>query len=451
MKQIRLNLYVKCFTWNSQLRFDKESVNNINAIMVRWGKVILINSESGREKMEVKDSLDHFGAFVSGNIVLEPSEDGPLAGKTFAVKDVFAIEGHRSGAGNPDWLNTHSPASETASSIRALLMNGAKCVGTTHTDELMFSLNGENAHYGTPVNPKARDRIPGGSSSGSAVAVASGAVDFAIGTDTAGSVRVPASYCGVYGFRPTHGVISLNGVIPLSPSFDTVGWFANDSATLQEVGVALLGGCGSEGKFSKVYFAKEAWALATPRFGGLPESWIPGLTSIGIASEWMQLTNNGLQEWLNPFRVIQGHEIWQAHGSWIETVKPKFGADVAQRFEWARTMGDRNVEPERGKQREARAQLERLLDKEALIIIPTVPGEAPLLDTPDYELQDLRSRTMELTCIAGFAGLPQVNLPLHTGNGAPIGISVIAGKNRDLDLLNWVNELVNSKVSFVDI
>jgi amidase len=388
--------------------------------------------------------MDDYGAFVSSNIVLEPSGDGPLEGKTFAVKDVFAIEGYRSGAGNPDWLNTHSPAVQTASAIRALIKNGAKCVGTTHTDELMFSLNGENAHYGTPVNPKARNRIPGGSSSGSAVAVASGAVDFAIGTDTAGSIRVPSSYCGVYGFRPTHGEIAMDGVIPLSPSFDTVGWFANDPITLQEVGAALLGGRTSEASFSKVYYAKEAWALATPRFEGLPESWIPGLTSIGVASEWIQLTDNGLQEWLNHFRVIQAHEIWQAHGSWIETVKPKFGEGVAQRFEWARSMGSRNIELERGKQREARDHLEGLLGKDGLIIIPTVPGESPLLNTPEQELQDLRSRTMELTCIAGLGGFPQVNIPLQSGKGAPIGLSVIAGRNRDMDLLNWVNKLVDT-------
>lgn len=167
-------------------------------------------------------------------------QSGPLSGLSFAVKDVFDIKGNTSGAGNPDWLRTHPPAESTAPALLALLQRGAALEGTTQTDELMYSLNGENAHYGTPINPVAPDRIPGGSSSGSAVAAAAGLVDFAIGTDTGGSIRIPSSYCGLYGFRPTHGAVSTEGLIPLAHSFDTVGWMSRDVNILLKTGCVLL-------------------------------------------------------------------------------------------------------------------------------------------------------------------------------------------------------------------
>ncbi len=114
-------------------------------------------------------------------------------------------------------------------------------VGKAITDELTYSLNGENIHYGTPVNPKAPGRIPGGSSSGSAVAVAGELADFALGTDCGGSVRAPASFCGIYGMRPSHGRISTAGVFRLAPRFDTVGWFARDGRLLELRGPGAVG------------------------------------------------------------------------------------------------------------------------------------------------------------------------------------------------------------------
>ena len=159
---------------------------------------------------------------------LDGAPAGPLAGLRFAAKDLFDIEGHVTGAGNPDWLALHAPATRTAPVVRRLVDAGASMVGKTHTDELSRGIFGENAHYGTPVNPKAPGRVPGGSSSGSAAAVSGGLVDFALGTDTGGSVRIPASFCGIYGIRPTHGRLPLDGVVGQARSFDTVGWFARD-------------------------------------------------------------------------------------------------------------------------------------------------------------------------------------------------------------------------------
>jgi amidase len=385
-----------------------------------------------------------YRAFVSRQIALEPTGHGILEGKTFAVKDVFTIKGHVSGAGNPDWLLTHSPAKSTAASIESLLGLGAELAGVTHTDELMFSLNGENFHYGTPVNPKAVECIPGGSSSGSAVAVAAGLVDLALGTDTGGSIRIPATYCGVYGFRPTHGAVSIEGVIPLAPSFDTVGWFANDALTLCNTGKALIDKINSERPFNQVYFAEEAWALASPRFEGLPEAWINGITEMGIRSEWTRITQGGLTEWMNTFRAIQGSEVWQTHREWIENVRPTFGPSISGRFEWAKQQWNRDIESDLKKRKEIKLQMEDLLSDDRLLIIPTAPGEAPRLGMNETEQSDLRQKTFELTCIAGLSGLPQIHIPFESSRGGSIGLSIIAGKNQDLKLLNWVCELVKN-------
>jgi amidase len=182
-------------------------------------------------------SRDKLGAFCRHtHAEMKGAPGGPLAGLTFGVKDIYDIAGHKSGFGNPDWLRTHDAAARTAPVVQQLLDTGADMVGKTHTDEITWSLNGENAHYGTPVNVNAPGRIPGGSSSGSAAAVAGGLCDFALGSDTGGSVRAPASFCGIYGIRPTHGRVSLEGACPLAPSFDTCGWFARSAEVLERVG-----------------------------------------------------------------------------------------------------------------------------------------------------------------------------------------------------------------------
>ena len=156
---------------------------------------------------------DPYGAFCpNGDVALAGAGTGPLEGLSFAVKDIYHIAGHRTGFGNPTWLNTHQPADRTASTVSRLLDAGADMVGKTLTDEMAYSLTGENAHYGTPVNPAAPDRVPGGSSNGSASAVAGGLVDFALGTDCGGSVRLPASYCGILGMRPSLGRVPVDGI-----------------------------------------------------------------------------------------------------------------------------------------------------------------------------------------------------------------------------------------------
>nr|MDQ3830771.1 amidase family protein [Candidatus Tectomicrobia bacterium] len=171
-----------------------------------------------RSRRRIDDRLNAF--CQDTDAYLEGAADGPLSDLTFAAKDIFDIAGYVTGGGNPDWKATHGPAERTAWVVRVLVEAGATMVGKTITDEITRGIFGENAHYGTPVNPHAPGRVPGGSSSGSAAAVAGGLVDFALGSDTGGSVRVPSGFCGLYGLRPTHGRIPLDGILSQAPSYD---------------------------------------------------------------------------------------------------------------------------------------------------------------------------------------------------------------------------------------
>lgn len=385
---------------------------------------------------------DEWNALVSP-ITLEPTGSGTLDGMTFMVKDVFAVAGYTNGAGNPDWLHTHGPSAAHAPAIARLLAKGARLAGTTQTDELMFSLGGENIHYGTPVNPSAPGRIPGGSSSGSAVAVAAGLADFALGTDTAGSVRVPSSYCGVYGIRPTHGVISAEGVIPLAPSFDTVGWMAKDADTLLRAGAALLPQQTAEAEgsgFSRILCAQDAWSLADEECREALTPPVALMKESGRFAADLTVAPQGLTEWMAIFRTIQGAEIWREHGGWIRGENPVFAPDIAERFAWSATIDPEECERLRKPRDEIRMYMADLLGDDGLLVIPTAPGAAPPLRLSGSAAEERRGKTMRLSCIAGIAGLPQITLPAGSVGGCPVGLSVIAGPNRDLRLLTWVRQ-----------
>jgi len=387
---------------------------------------------------------DQWGAFCDSELRAEATGEGLLSGLSFAVKDVFEIEGHVSGAGNPDWKRTHQAATRHAAAVELLLSGGARLVGTTHTDELMFSLNGENHHYGTPVNPKAKQRIPGGSSSGSAVAVAAGLVDFALGTDTGGSVRIPASYCGICGIRPTHGAVPMRGVIPLAPSFDTVGWFAAGTEVLLKVGKVLLPRDDEGGKrpFRRIWIGEDGFGILEP---GVRQEAMAAvrriLSAAALPAESVKVAEEGLEEWMRVFRILQGSEIWNTHKDWIRAVNPSFGPEIAERFRWSSTLENRDTSPEEKTREAIRSRLIGLLGDDGLLIMPTAAGAAPLRNTKGTELEERRKRTLMLCCAAGLAGLPQVTLPWASADGLPLGVSLIAGPRQDLRLLQFAHRL----------
>ena len=394
------------------------------------------------EAQPVPEIDDRVHAFVPGpRCAREPLGDGPLSGLTFAVKDLFDVAGEATTFGNPDWARTHPPATGNAPPVTALLEAGARLVGKTKTVELAYGLTGENVWHGTPRNPAAPDRFPGGSSCGSAAATAAGLVDFALGSDTGGSVRIPASYCGLFGIRPSHGAISLAGACPLAPSLDTLGWFARDASMLARVGSVLLP-AGETAVGGPLVLVMEAWSNANPNvLNGLRPA-IGALEEAYGRSVTVNLIPEGLATAFSHFRALQAEEAWASLGPWVEATKPAFGPGIGDRFEAARTLDPADAKAGRAYRQIMRARVLPLLAGGAILVYPTSPGPAPYLSSSLPEQNELRAATMGVTAIAGFCGLPEVTLPAMTLDGAPVGLSLVAGPGRDRALLAKAIEVV---------
>src|SRR2546423_6011144 len=318
-------------------------------------------------------SRDPVNAFCAhGPRMISGKAKGALAGLRFAAKDLLDVEGYVTGCGNPDWLRTHRPATRTAPTIQSLLDAGATMVAKTHTDELAYSLNGENAHYGTPTNSRAPGRIPGGSSSGSAAAVAAGLVDFALGTDTGGSVRVPASYCGVYGIRPTHGRLTVAGCMPLAPSLDTIGWFADQANVLAAVGEVLLNSRIPPNRSGELLVASHLFEESSAEVREACNRPIEDLQALFGASRDVEVSNE-LDDWANALRAILGAEAWRSHREWITEFKPAFGPGVRERFDWASKIDEHKVTGALTVRQWAIEHLDQLLGGDRVLVMPTTP------------------------------------------------------------------------------
>ena len=382
-----------------------------------------------------------------------PTGSGPLDGLQFAVKDLIDVAGMKTGCGNPSWRDSHPPAVVHAICVEQLLRAGARCVGKTILDELAFSLIGENHFYGTPLNPAAPDRIPGGSSSGSASAVAFGLVDFALGTDTGGSVRVPASNCGIYGFRPSHGFISVAGVNPFAPTFDTVGVFARDVEVFAQVAEVLLAWEPPAAKPPvTVHLLRDAFDLADPEVQEAlagPVQWLK--TQFGERLRETRLfdidgdeTNAGLSAWCDTYCVLQWAEIRSCLGAWIADAKPAFGPTIAASFELTSQLDRRRIADAVARREHYYRCLQRFLGPHDLICMPTAPTPAPLKGQPLVRASigsGYYPRALALTSVAGIGRLQQVSLPLARSAGLPIGLSLLAGHGQDAFMLEVVQRL----------
>ena len=378
---------------------------------------------------------DTVGAFVPGpRLERRPLGSGRLSGLGFAVKDLFDVAGSITTYGNPDWASTHAAARATAPVVTALLQAGARLDGKTKTVELAYGLTGENVWHGTPVNPRAPDRFPGGSSCGSAAAVAAGLVDFALGSDTGGSVRIPASYCGLFGIRPSHGAVSLAGACPLAPSFDTCGWFTRSAALLEGVGDVLLPG-GRQAVDGPLLRVEEAWVNAQPEVAEALRPALERLERLRGRAIGVRLAPEGIDSIFDHFRTVQAEEVWACLGGWVEATKPRFGPGIGERFAAAKATDAAVAAPGRAYRRVLQARVRPLLAGGAVLVYPTSPCPAPLLTASMAEQGAVRQATMGVTAIAGFCGLPEVTLPAGSVKGVPVGLSLVAGPGFDRGLL----------------
>lgn len=368
------------------------------------------------------------------------AKTGPLSGLRFAVKDMFEIRGHRASAGNPTWYATHAPAERDAPVVSQCLRAGASLCGVTVLDELALSIEGVNVHLGTPRNPRAPGRACGGSSSGSASAVALGLCDFALGTDTGGSIRVPASYCGLFGIRPTHDRLPLEGLSRLAPSFDCIGWLAGSGSLLSRVGEVLLRtAIPSDVPTTRLLLPREAWALVEAQARApLSAAVDAAAKALGATVEEIDLAPEGLERWHLAFMRTQRREAWGELGAWIERAKPSFGPGVKERFESCRALAEsaEGVDEDRALRESVRERLARVLDPPgSALCVPSTPDVAPTLESSAAERLRVRTTTMTVTCIAGLAGLPEVSLPLARAGGLPLGVGFVAAHQRDELLL----------------
>ncbi|WP_066361698.1 amidase family protein [Herbidospora mongoliensis] len=347
--------------------------------------------------------------------VAAPEAEGPR----LAVKDVFDVEGLPTGAGHPGRLG--EPAERDAEAV-ARLRAMSVFAGKTHTDELAWSLGGINQHYGAVENPAAPGHVCGGSSSGSAAAVAGGLADIGLGTDTAGSVRVPASYCGLYGFRPTHSRVPQTGMVPLAPSYDVPGLLTRDLPLLEWAVDALLDPAPEPKTPERVWVPADLWSELSPRVGA---ALAPAIRRLGLP---IDRTSFGLDV-TDAFAVTQAAEVWECHGDWVRAERPEFGPGVAARFERAERLTSEEVSLAAKNVAEARLRLLELLDG-AVMALPSAPGVAPVIGRPSR----MRAATLRLTCLAPIAGAPVLSLPVTLLDSCPLGLSLMAAPGGDMSL-----------------
>lgn len=355
---------------------------------------------------------------------------GPLSGLSAAVKDNFDINGWVTGNGSPEWAATHPPATRTGTLLTRLMEAGLTLTAKAQMDEMAWSILGANARYGTPANPAAPGRLPGGSSSGPAVMVAAGTVDIGIGSDTGGSVRVPASFTGVIGLRPTHGSLPDDGLIPFAPSYDTPGFFTRDAGLMAQV-LALAGGPEGGTPLAHLRAPADLWALADPDTVAALEQALPP-----VPIDRSPLTAPGrIAEWFDCFRLHQAGEVWQTHGAWVSRTRPAFGPGIAERFAAAEALSDETLAALRRQRADIAAEIRTALGEETVLLIPSAPGPAPRIDTGLDALDAWRTRAISLLCVAGHAGLPQISLPVSGPGGLPVGLGLVGPQGSDARLI----------------
>jgi len=370
--------------------------------------------------------------------------NGPLSGLSLAVKDIFDVAGYHTGCGNPKKQAEAKAATKSAPSIQKLFDAGVRFVGKTQTDELAYSLMGQNAHFPLPINPAAPDRVTGGSSSGSAAAVAGGLADIAIGSDTGGSIRAPASFCGLIGLRTSHSRISLEGAMKLASSLDTFGWFARDMDIYEAVGNVLLGPDRGGINLTRALFLGWQDALVSGHEEAAEYERLKAVAALAVGKPQPVQFSATPEQLYWCFRHIQADEAWTEHGAWISGSDPQLGPGVKERFDFGRTQNPDDVKRERARRLTVTQELAGLLGDDGFLVLPTVPGAAPLKDAGHDALLDYRERALKLLCLSGLTGFPQLTLPLGTVHGAPFGLSLLGPAGSDKALLKLGHKILDA-------
>ncbi len=387
---------------------------------------------------------DHVGALVPHTLE-EPivgRSEGPLAGLTFMVKDLFAIKGRKVSNGNPDFFAHATPAAETAPVVSRLLQQGASLTGVTVCDEFFYSVLGTNAHYGQPINARAGNHVTGGSSCGAAAAVAAELCDFALGSDTGGSIRVPASFCGLYGLRPTHGRIDCTGATAMAPSFDTVGFLARDAELAQKLGAVLLQGERVDAPITRLILAQDIVGESEASADQAIWQTLDKIAGTIPKPEQAEIAGEDIVAWRKAFATIQGFEIQSTLLPFVQSHTVNLGPGINERFEIAARITFEEAEAARSVRAEVTQRLKGILQPGTAIVLPTTPTLPPKRDIPDgASFAEFRALTLQSTCLAGHAGLPQISIPAAVASGCPVGLSFIGWHGGDEALLDLAVKL----------
>lgn len=386
----------------------------------------------------MSSSVVERSAFVPHDLTepIEGRAGGPLTGLTAAVKDLYDVAGYRTGAGSPEWLESTQPAETHAGAVQKLLDAGATIIGKTVCDEFFYSVSGANAHYGTPANPRAPSRLPGGSSSGSAVACAAGACDLALGSDTGGSMRIPAAFCGLYGIRAGRGRFDLAGAMAMAPSFDAGGWFSATPGLFRRAGEVLLEPGEQPTPIDKMIILDDGLENADEAVVTVMQTVLAGAQARLPTPTYARAAPDGLDGWREALRVVQAYEVWVSFGDFMTEREPNLGPGIRERIEIAATISKDEADAARQVTKEVTDRMHELAAPGTVIALPTAPSIAPLLTTPAEELESFRIRVMRLICMASISGLPQVSIPAGTADGAPIGMSFIGWPGGEEALLS---------------
>jgi aspartyl-tRNA(Asn)/glutamyl-tRNA(Gln) amidotransferase subunit A len=363
------------------------------------------------------------------------------AGPTFVVKDLMDVAGEPTGGGGRAPLVERPHVHAVV--VERLLQAGWTAVGKSHTVELAFGAWGSNHALGAPWNPwDARThRAPGGSSSGSAVAVAAGLCDAALGSDTGGSVRIPAALCGVVGLKPGRGLVSLKGVHPLSPALDTVGVIAPDVATAARMLGVISGPDGAQadrGPFAvdealaadmrgRRFAASPPEQLGlTPEVARLYLEAVERLRGAGVTVEMVSPVP-ALEDSFATNGLIMAAEGWRCWRDWISVNKARMDPWIVRRFEAGRGFTDRHLAQARAQRAADQAAFSRWIAPYDGLLSPTCPLAAPVLS----EIDEAASPLSRLTRSANYLDLPAITVPCGlTPAGLPVGFQVV-GKPRD--------------------
>lgn len=345
-------------------------------------------------------------------------------GAWFAVKDTLDVAGLPTRAGSAA-LADAAPATHTAEVVQRLLDAGWQLAGKTTLHELAFGTTGINRHAGTPLNPAWPERVPGGSSSGSAVAVASGAVPLALGTDTGGSVRTPAACCGVFGLKPSFGRVSRQGVMPAVSSLDCVGPFAADMPTLIAAMQAMCAGF-----------------KALPALPAQPEGWTIGLVDVAADAAARDAVTAALARAGQPVRPVQLPSFEAAYDAGLTVIQRetwnacqhlwrsgRVGADVALRLARASHTTDEALAHAEAVRRLFAREVDAALDVCTVLALPTLASPPPLLaDAADTLAAVAMTRLVRPFNLSGH---PAISLPLKRGDGLPVGLQLVGRQGDD--------------------